>query len=226
MDGEVPVLPLDVLERVEVPARREPGLRAGDVEPDDPVVAVAHGELGDLERPGGVPHRGQQGADADAGLLRPLPEPFLHRLHDGGQRETALGVQLGGEAHLGVDHAVLGEVERALPRHPHERVGRLHHPDGVREGRQVRRQRAGVRGLPEPDAEVVRVARRQVAVAVLLGELDDGLRAQPAVQVVVQEHLRRAPDLLRYGPAHLSCPGWPSSRCTVSEPNAGRHTAT
>jgi hypothetical protein len=35
VDGEVVVLALQVLERVEVPGGREAGLGAGDVEPDD-----------------------------------------------------------------------------------------------------------------------------------------------------------------------------------------------
>jgi hypothetical protein len=50
---------------VEVAGGREAGLRAGDVEADDALVAVAHGQRRDLAGPGGVPHRGQQGADAD-----------------------------------------------------------------------------------------------------------------------------------------------------------------
>jgi hypothetical protein len=53
VDREVEVLPGDVVEGIEVAAGWEAGLRAGDVEPDDPGVAPADGELRDLERPGG-----------------------------------------------------------------------------------------------------------------------------------------------------------------------------
>lgn len=46
MDRDVEVLPVNVLEGVEVAARRPACLRAGDVEADDAVVAVADGGLG------------------------------------------------------------------------------------------------------------------------------------------------------------------------------------
>ena len=42
VDGEVEVLAPQVLERVQVPARREAGLGARDVEADHAVVAVTH----------------------------------------------------------------------------------------------------------------------------------------------------------------------------------------
>ena len=45
----------DQLEGVEVARRRVAGLASGDVEPDHALVAVAHGQLGDL---GGVRRRG------------------------------------------------------------------------------------------------------------------------------------------------------------------------
>ena len=51
--------------------------------------------------------------------------------------KPGLDVQLGGEPHLGVDDAVGGEVLDALPGHPVQRVGRLHHRDGVREALEV-----------------------------------------------------------------------------------------
>jgi hypothetical protein len=46
VDGEVVVLPLEVVERVQVTGRRVPGLGTGDVEADDAQVAVAVGEFG------------------------------------------------------------------------------------------------------------------------------------------------------------------------------------
>src|SRR5512138_2211718 len=48
VDRDVEVLAGHVPERVEVPGGRFPRLAPGDVEPDDPGVAVPHRELGDL----------------------------------------------------------------------------------------------------------------------------------------------------------------------------------
>ena len=157
VDGEVEVLPLQVLERVQVPGGRVAGLGAGDVEADHADVAVPHRQLGDLRRPGGVAHRGQQGADPDRrarrpGLDRAGLEPGQHRLHHLGQLQAALEVLLRGEPHLGVDHAVGGQVEGALPGHPVQRVRCLHDRDGVGERLQVALQRAGVGRRDEPAA--------------------------------------------------------------------------
>ena len=65
VDGEVGVLALEVLEGVEVAGGRVARLGARDVEADDAPVAVAAGELGDLQRARLVPHRGEQLADHD-----------------------------------------------------------------------------------------------------------------------------------------------------------------
>jgi hypothetical protein len=91
-------------------------------------------------------------------------------------------------AHLGVDHAVGGQVQRALPGHPVQPGLGLHHRDGVREGLQVAFERPRVGGRGEPPAESLRI-RLGKRVADVGGELDDGLRAQATVQVVVQQCL-------------------------------------
>ena len=65
VEGRVEVLPLDKLESVEVLRRRVPRLGPGDVEPGDALVAVAHGELGDLEGTRRGPHRREERLDDD-----------------------------------------------------------------------------------------------------------------------------------------------------------------
>ena len=110
------------------------------------------------------------------------------------EREPLADVQLGREADLGVDDAVGGEVLRALGRDPGERPAGLHDADGVREGLEVALEGAGVGRLDEPAAERLGVGRGQRVVAGLGGQLDDRGRAQPAVEVVVQQRLGRAPD--------------------------------
>src|SRR5690606_5764115 len=67
VDREVEVLPLQVLERVQMPGRRIARLGAGDVEADHADVPEANGELGDLGGASGVAHGGEQRADPDRG---------------------------------------------------------------------------------------------------------------------------------------------------------------
>lgn len=107
-----------------------------------------------------MPHRGEQGADADAVAVGPgdalaLTEARVDRLDDLFEGQAALQVLLGGVPDLGVDDAVLGEVLGALRGHPEERVTGLHDGAGVGEGLQIPGQRTGVGGLAEPDAELV-----------------------------------------------------------------------
>ena len=114
------VLALEVLERVEVAGRREARLRPGDVEAGHAAVAPGDGELGDLAAARLVAHRGEQLAydDPAPGLRDPGVEPRLHGGDDLVEGEPGLDVLLGRVAHLGVDHAVVGEVVHALAGHP------------------------------------------------------------------------------------------------------------
>ena len=144
---------------------READLGAGQVEADDAVVAVAHHQPGDLVPAVVLAHGAEQRAHPDRGAgLGGLPaadrEAVDHRLDDVLDGQPLRGRQLRGEAHLGVDDAVGGQVERALAGHPVDRLGVLHHADGVREGLQVPHQRAGVGRLPEPARRGSRRRRR------------------------------------------------------------------
>ena len=99
-------------------------------------------------------------------------------------------MQLGREAHLGVDHAVGGEVLGALRGHALDGVARLHDADGVVERLEVAARGRAVGALGGTSGQLVGIGRRQPVVADLVGQLDDRRRAQAAVEVVVQEHLR------------------------------------
>ena len=103
----------------------------------------------------------------------------------------AVDVQFGRESDLRVDDVVGSQVFDALVRHPVQRLRCLHHPDGVRERFQVAHQRSAVRGGAEQRREFVDVGRGQVVVAVRLGQLQHRGRPQPAVEMVVQQGLRR-----------------------------------
>ena len=104
---------------------------------------------------------------------------------------------LGGVANLGVHHAVGGQVDSALPGRPNQVLLALHDGHGVAERRQVALEGAGIGALHEPVAQRLRVAGRQRVPD--LANLDDRLRAQPAVEMVVQEGLRRHGDDVEAG---------------------------
>ena len=99
------------------------------------------------------------GVPASAASRLPCGEAVDHRLDDVLDREALGRRQLRREAHLGVHDAVGGQVEGALAGHPVDRLGPLHHADGVRERLQVLHQRPGVGRLPEPAAEARRRRR-------------------------------------------------------------------
>src|SRR5580700_3321544 len=202
VDRDVEVLPLQVLERVQVPARRPARLGARDVEADHALIAVSDGQLGDLQRPGRRAHRGEQGVHRDAAALparvgAALAEALEDRLDHLVQAQPAFGVQLRREPDLGVDHAVGGQVRGALGRDPPQRVRGLHDRDRVPERVQVDLEVAAVRAFGQPAGQLLDVVAGQVAVTDLVGQLEDGLRAQAAVQVIVQQDLRDSPDLIK-----------------------------
>ena len=181
--------------------------------PDDALVAVADGELGDLGGLGGVPHGRQQGRHPDrvAGSRGPglaVAQAGVDRLDDALERQAPREVLLGGVAALGVDDAVGGEVLRALAGDAEEALAGLHDGQGVVERLEVARQGAGVGALAEPGAERSGLGRGQGVVADVRGQLDDGLRAQPAVEVVVQQDLGRAAQVVdAHALAHASVSG-------------------
>ena len=109
-------------------------------------------------------------------------------------------MKLGGKAHLGVDDPVLDQVLDALGRDALERLASLHHADGVGEARQVAHQVVSGRSRHEPRRELLRIGRRQLPVALFGGELHHRCRPQAAVEVIVEEHFRRAADLVEPKP--------------------------
>ena len=135
--------------------------------PTTPAVPVAHRQLGDLHRPGRVPHRGQQRADPDRTAAAgrrgaAVGEPGQHRLDHLGQRSArAPGAAPARTATRRRRTPSAARSTRALVGDPVQRLRRLHHADRVRERLQVALQRAGVGRRDEPRAERGRVGRRQ-----------------------------------------------------------------
>ena len=171
VDGEVVVLPLEVLEGVEVAGGREARLGAGDVEADDALVAVARWPVRRS------PATGRRAASRSAarrpgcggrprGRRRsPSRKPSLTASTTSSRRQSGLQVLLGRVADLGVDDAVGRQVLGALGGDPDQRLAGLHHRAGVGEGLQVAFQRAGVGRLAEPGPSLSRVGLGQAAVA-------------------------------------------------------------
>ena len=185
-----------------MPGRRKAGLGAGNVEADDPAVAILDGKLGDLARPGGVSHRRDERADPDpvtslgrVGLAP--PETQQGGVDDLLEREPAVGVLFRRPAHLGVDDAVIGEVLGAFLGYSGYSLGGLHDRDGVHERLEVALERTRTGSIPEPAGQLLGIRRRQVPVADAVGELDHRARSDPTVEMVVQEHLGRATKRIR-----------------------------
>ena len=199
VDRDVEVLAADVLEGVEVARRRIALLGPGHVEPDDAGIAPADGALGDLDRAGRLAHRGDQHLHDDrvAGLLGPGGAQ-LEALEIGGddlvEGEAALGRELRGIADLGVDDAVGRQVLGTFGGDPDDRVALLHDADRVRERFEVELQALAVGTPAEPGGELVDVRGGQAVVAELRGQVDHRGRAEPTVEMVVQERLGRSND--------------------------------
>ena len=106
----------------------------------------------------------------------------------------AIGQELGGHSDLGVDDPVRRQVLGALGAHALDRVARLHDRRRVAEPIEVQLERLAVGARREPPCQLVGIGRRQVAIADLRREVEHRLGPQAAVEMVVQEHLRRTCD--------------------------------
>ena len=73
---------------------------------------------------------------------------------------------------------------------------RLHHRERVLERREVLEDVARVGAAGEPCGELVQIGRGKASVPDLVRELDDRRGPQPAVEVIVEQHLRRRPHRL------------------------------
>ena len=199
VDRDVEVLPRHVLEGVEVAAGRPARLGAGDVEPGHAAVAVPHREFGDLQRARRRAHGGEQGVDGDATARAAGPEALEHRLDHLVEAQPARHVQFRGEPDLCVDHTVGGEVLRALGRHPDQGVAGLHDRHRVLEGVQVEVEVTPVGAALEPLLDLGHVVRGQLVVADLLGQVHDRGRPQPAIEMIMKQHLGSGADLTKTG---------------------------
>ena len=150
-------------------------------------------------------------------------EAGVDRLDDLLQPQAPRKVLLRGIAALGVDNPVGSQVEHALLGDPRQPGLGLHDGHGVREGLQVAFQRPRVGRLVEPRPEARSIVRRQTGIPDLVGDLEDRLRPDATVEVVVQQHFRCGQDGGRIRPSGSA---HESSRWAVSGEYAGRQIAT
>ena len=108
--------------------------------------------------------------------------------------QSPVGVEDRRETRLDVHHAVVVHVLDHLVGDALERLGGLHHAAGVREAFEVERQAAALRAAVKPLGQLAGVGGRQRGVALVPGQLDDRLRPQAAVEMVVQEDLGQRAD--------------------------------
>ena len=119
------------------------------------------------------------GAAGVSGLLHAGGEAGQHRLDDGLQAQAGLGVELRGEADLGVNDPVLGQVLYALPGDALERLRRLHDGDRVGEAFEVANEVPARRLGHEPAAQLLGVLGREAVVANGVGQFDHRRRPSP-----------------------------------------------
>ena len=112
-------------------------LPTGNIKTDHSSVAVLHHEFSDLAALGRRPHRRQQRGDPDPGGAFPLLESIEHSINNLIQAQAAVGMQLGCEAHLGVDDPIGCQILGTLTCNAGQRLRCLRDTDGVLEGLEV-----------------------------------------------------------------------------------------
>ena len=232
VDGEVGVLALEVLERVEVTRGRKPASAPAMSKPATPLSRHATDSSAiSRERAWW-----RMAVSSWRTTIRPAggaagPSPSSKPSLDGRpppRRGSGPGdVLLGGVAHLGVHDAIGGEVLDALARDPGQRVAAAasRRPCGRRSRGSARATRS--RPTRRTSAPGPR-RRRRAARARSHAASSTTSRAQTAVEVVVQQRLRGARHLIAGGGArwrwghwlsadswHAADPGRPSGRASA-----------
>ena len=112
-------------------------------------------------------------------------------------------MEFGSEPHFGIDDSVGGKILSAFPCYPLNAVARLHDRDGVSEGFEVEREIFAVGALHHPLDEGFGFGGGQVAVAQLIGQLNDCFRSESAVEMIVKQDLGCSLDAVERGSADI-----------------------
>ncbi len=92
------------------------------------------------------------------------------------------------EARFKINHAILAQIFGLLVRNPLQRLFGLHHCDGVGKAFEVLGETPFVRALMKPLGQRHRIAGRKLGVFRFFCEINDGLRPQYSVEVLMQKH--------------------------------------
>ena len=187
VDRDVEILPLDVVERVDVFLRRKPALLASEIEADDTALAKIDGQFGHLLRETHVAHRADDHPVLDAEGRFPALEAFQHRVDDVVPMEALVGVEHRRKAGLDVHDTIVVHVLHHFVRDALEGFLRLHHAAGVRKALEVHRQASSLGASMKPLSEIAAVGRGQCGVPLVARQFDCRLRAKAAVEVVVEQ---------------------------------------
>src|SRR5579863_8401784 len=95
------------------------------------------------------------------------------------------------EPRLEVNDTVVAEIFRLLVSYALKGFLGLHHRDRVLETLKIFGETALICALMKPLRELFRITRRQVGIPDCDREIDDSLRPQNAVEVLMKQHLRQ-----------------------------------
>ena len=120
-----------------------------------------------------------------AKILSSALEPLQHGADDIVPMQSFVGVEDRREPRLDVHDAVVAHVLEHFVGDTLERLFGLHDAAGVRESFEIERQAAALRAAMKPVGQLAGIARGQLLVLLIAGELDDRLRTQTTVEVIV-----------------------------------------
>ena len=201
--------------------RGESRLGAGDVEPDDAVVAPPHRDLGDLARSRLCAHGREQRVERDrtpaaAARSDPSRKPSITAPTTSSSPSSPSVCSSGANrtSAYTTPSAARSSAHSAATRIKASRVCIT--AERVVERFEVEDEVLVVRARHEPLRELVDIGRRQPGVAARFGELDHRRGPHTAIEVIVQQGLRRSAERLERGTAHAPNPrsGKSSPRCS------------
>src|SRR6267154_4625985 len=160
MNGDVEILPLNIVKSFHVLLRRKPAFLTSQIESHNPAVAKVNGELGHFQGNIHIAH----GADDQPGRNSKILSAPLQACEHGGDNllvaQSLTSVKNRGKASLKIDYAVPAQIFGLFISYSFERLLGLHHGDGVRKALQIFWQASLVCPLVEPARQVFRIFGR------------------------------------------------------------------
>src|SRR5580700_3748174 len=188
VNGNVEILPLNVVKRVHMLLRRISALFTGQVKSHDSTLTKIHSKLGHLERHIHVAHRANDQARRDSKVLSPLLQALQHSGNHLLMSQSVSSVKQGSEPRLEIDHSVSAQILCLLIGNSFERLFALHHRNCVCKSFQVLRQASLIRALVEPARELLGIFAGKLLIPGPSCQVDYGSWPEHAVKVFVQQY--------------------------------------